>query len=114
MSTFDFRNLWNELASLTEHKLAPQASDFSTSALDWTGWLAPDDDHFIGGGSFGDVFRAKWNGLPKVLPKTVPIIVVKVIRSPPLQDNRAQKRFKVGLTNQLLAMFRERRLYVSN
>ncbi len=39
--------------------------------LDWTDFLTQDNDEFIGGGNFGDVYRGKWIGVARILEESL-------------------------------------------
>jgi hypothetical protein len=97
----DFTTLWSTLRSVLQEyrdKPATPSNDFSSSALDWTGLIFPDDDGYIGGGSFGDVYEGRWGVNPPSWHQTteLPRVVVKIIRIPAGQDKKGKVRDRVG------------------
>ncbi|KIL59770.1 hypothetical protein M378DRAFT_971931 [Amanita muscaria Koide BX008] len=72
----------------------------SANVIDITGHI--DRTRFIAAGGSGEVWEASWKGLDKNriigTPKALPMVVVKLVRLPPLRDEvRKGKRYKVSL-----------------
>lgn len=69
-------------------------SEDRIKAMDWTGFVAPDPNAYLGGGAFGDVFHGKWIGLAEPESHTLPRIVMKKFRvsQSNLNNKKLQKR----------------------
>ena len=65
---------------------------------DLTELVERDDDQYLGGGSFGEVYRGRWKGQPygKI---DYPPLAIKVFRSTSSPDPKSLSRsFKVGIS----------------
>lgn len=62
--------------------------------LDWTRWIIPNHEQYVGGGGFGDAYKAEWINIPATIGP-LPDVVVKVMRVIALSPKDSEKRFKV-------------------
>jgi hypothetical protein len=76
-----------ELLRRTEWK------DLPLETLDWSSWVTLDYNHWIGNGSYGDVFHGSWRNTPSHIDP--PRVVIKRMKAPLLQESAAKKRYKV-------------------
>jgi hypothetical protein len=86
------RSLWSELSrhsSSTEKTI----TDHPLKALDWSAWLSPNLDKWIGQGSYGDVFIGSWRDVPPKMK--MPTVVTKRMRCHELEEQSAKLRYRV-------------------
>lgn len=67
--------------------------------LDLTGYVDIERKKYIGGGSYGDVYRGRWDKIPNLFTaSTPPDIAIKVFRGLHVEDLEQRKTvFKVGV-----------------
>jgi hypothetical protein len=80
--------------AIDDLRLSTKDSEY---ALDLTGYANVEREQYIGGGSYGDVYRGRWDKIPNLFSTfTPPDIAIKIFKGMHVADLEQRKKvFKV-------------------